>query len=980
VKSRGGLLACAMVSIGLFLWLMTGNRALAQPPQYDGLDIVFIVDQSGSMCGEACDCDKHPEANDPLGLRFYGVQHAISWLGVDQWQIHPKATYQVAVVYFGTRAQTLNFGTTEMPYYWETISSGSEEEWLRQEAALKSRLAPGFLANHHLGDTNFLAAFEQAERLFAQLDATGAGQNHRRAIIVLTDGQAYVDEEGFSLRTHMEQLIARSQENFPSPRYTIYVVAMNDAERHYWNTIYANYWAQVTGDPARAQLVHLNETDVGIRFREILRELTQGMSGKVIVEKQIEVGPQIIPPYLAEVKFTFYKAEISESSVITDALGRDVKALGATAGVKVTGQDTPIEEVTVANPEPGRWVIAVAKGSETEIVMRQVPAQGSLEKPVGVQYREMPTQVVYRLEDINGNPLPVYQDPIYQLLVTATMQTGGQAWPVHLRQSGQSRYEGEFVPSVVGSYGVHVEAISHDLSGQRIEVLAGKPNPFEVRSLTAESRLSGNRLTQYEPAPLRFGLVDSSNLSAGVAAQISAQAIITDPAGQVWTLPLQVQQADEWAATFTPLTVGPHQIQVIGRVYDSQGREYVPLKVAVPPLEAVAPTVVCQLSAPPYRQYNGITATCRLHDSNGDPLTLDPAYQLQMEASLQAASHQQAVVPQMSAPAEWTAIFSPTTDGPQRLISTFKVKNMATGGQSVLAQTEQELLILKTTLVDLQITDTTNRRQPVRSVLFQPWPMVVEAQLLADGKPVAANQVMGGNLESPLSIRVWDGEGQDRSGEMVWKPTDRPGLFRAEGENLGRGKYTVEVQASAPLKESYMYGTRSQRVTIQRIENPVLAGGAVAGLVSLFAALVAAAVLIRHNIRLAQHPCRGFLVVVDADGRILWQEDLEKPGEKKRNRWVYDLTQAAPLSFIEKLVVTCNTDQDAEAGLVNVHVILDKGDELDFQMQPQSWQEIVPNVIWLLKDLGATDPTQIREMISSSPRGGKAADGGDLAA
>jgi hypothetical protein len=967
----------AIAVVGLALWLAAADMTLAQT-SYDGLDIVFIVDQSGSMCGEACDCEKHPEANDPHGLRFYGVQYAMSWLGQNQWQLHPEVAYQVAVVNFGSRAQAVNLGTSDMPYYWETIAPGSEKEWLLQEAALEPKLAPGSLAKHHLGDTNFLAAFDRAQELFAQLDAKGAGQSHRRAIVVLTDGQAYIDEEGFRLSTHMEQLITLAQADFPSPRYTIYVVAMSDAERHYWSTSYADYWAQVAGDPARAQLVQLNNTDVGIRFREILLELTHDLPGEVITDTEIEAGPQIIPPYLAEVEFTFFKAEIAETTFITDALGRNIKALDSTAGIKVTGQNTPIEKVTVPNPEPGRWIIAVHLGSETRITMRQIPARGTLEKPTSVQYRDLPTQLVYQLGDINGNPLPVYQDPIYQLLVTATMQAGGQAWPINLRLNGQSRYEGEFVPSAVGSHVVHVEAISHDLTGKRIEVFAGRLNPFEVRSLVAEPRLPSNRLTQYVPASLRFGLLDSSNLSAGVAAQVSAQVVITDSSGQAWTIPLQASQADELTGAFTPLTAGPHQLRLIAQSRDAQGQDHTPLNVVLPAVDVVAPTMVPQLSPPPYKQYGQVSVIYQLRDGDGNPLALDPTYQAVVEARLETEGHQQAVLPQTASAGDWTAVFSPTMDGPQVLVSTFKVKNMTTGDQVTLADVEQELFVLKTTLVDVEIPGTTNRSQPVRSVLFQPQPLVVEVQLMAEGEPVAANQVFDGNPDRPFTIQVKDDEGRDWSREMVWRPTDKPGLFRAEGENLGPGEYTIEVQVNAPLKEDYKYGARVQRLTIQRIENPVLVGGAVAGSLLLLAGLVVATILVRNAIKLAQHPCRGFLVLVDSSGRIHWQGDLEAPGEKKKNRWVFDLGQAAPLSSVEKLTVTCKVDQDSESGVVDAQAILENGDEIDFRMQPQGKQEIVPGRIWLFKDQNVTDPAKVREMISSASTGTREADTGTI--
>ena len=78
------------VCIVLCLLLLTQTMVLAQSDgedvsPYTGLDIIFIVDQSGSMGGAAFNPrndSRIPDvAMDPDGLRFQAVQAMVTWLG-----------------------------------------------------------------------------------------------------------------------------------------------------------------------------------------------------------------------------------------------------------------------------------------------------------------------------------------------------------------------------------------------------------------------------------------------------------------------------------------------------------------------------------------------------------------------------------------------------------------------------------------------------------------------------------------------------------------------------------------------------------------------------------------------------------------------------------------------------------------------------------------------------------------------------------
>ncbi|MCP4544249.1 MAG: hypothetical protein GY832_44620 [Chloroflexi bacterium] len=941
--------------------MLTGIRTtLAQSPTCTGLDIIFIIDQSGSMGGSP----DHPEPNDPNGLRFYGVDYALSWLGRNQWLIHPDATYRVAVVNFGTAPESVNFGTYDAPYYWESISSGTESQWLLQEAALRPRVSQDALSRPYLGNTNFVTAFDEAQRLFSRLNELGGTVGeHKRAIIVLTDGLPYVNANT-SVQGHMSELIRNVETDFSRESYSIYVIALNDTEAHYWNQWYADLWADVTSDStgSRARLVEQNETDVGVRFREILLELTNDIPGEEgMTDVQIEAGPQPIPPYLRELEFTFFKAIPTETVEITDSLGRAIKALGANQGVYVSGETEVIERVQVSNPEPGEWTVGVPVGSATKITMQQITAKGRLEQPVGVQYQFVPASIVYQLLDTSNNPLPQYSDLRYQLQVTTTVQSGGQSWPINLRTSGQSRYEAEFVPTQLGSHAVRVKATSQDLNGNEVDVFEGYLNPFDVRQLAAESRMHGNRLTQYVSSTLHYGLIDSNNQDANVSVPIDVQAIITDSQGNTWVVPLAIQPGSNLVGQFTPASIDTHQVRLVATTRDSQGRQYTALDSVQASLSVAPPAMQVQVSPQSPQQYRAVNVTLQLEDANGDPLVLDPAQQSRLDVILSGEGGDQTIAVQQASPGVYTAVFSPTHDGAHTLVSALKIVDPGTNQETTIAEIQQDVYVLATTLVD--VTNDTTGLQSIRSIILQPQPLIIELEMTTNGKPVDLSQIIEGNSDptSMFKLEIWDEEGIDRSDDVVWQPTDQPGLFRAVGETLGVGEYDVKVKTVAPLKAEYMYNPKSLQFGIRRVENPILIGLATFCSSALLIGIIAALVLTKRKIDLRKHPCRGYLTLADSTRKILWNTDLDESGEKKMNRQVFELGKAVPLSLVETLVVTCKNDEESELGIVHIEATLSSGDKIGpHKLIPHSDpMPLASGASWLFKNLEERDLDKI---------------------
>lgn len=948
----------AIIIVFCFLTLAGQRSTVAQQTvQYDGLDMLFIVDQSGSMGGAVAGSTVRDKANDPNGMRFYGVQYAMSWLGWDQLFVHPDTTYRMAVLNFGSNAQAVNLGPRELPEYWARITPQSRDDWLLQEADLDFKLSSKIqgLDTNNLGNTNFASTFEEAQSLFAELDArVKTSENHKRAIIILTDGQPWLDgwdKDDPNIATkvveHMKQVAEKAQSYFPAPQYAIYVVAMRDVNLQYWTETYAGYWAEVTGDPQRARDVKLNETDVGARFQEILLELTQDFPKQSgVTDEEIRPGQHVIPPYLRELMFTFFKAD---PQGVVQAIDPQQTVYTPTPTISSQARQPgqrPIQQITISNPQPGTWTVVAPKDTEVRITMRKILATGLLQQPAGTQYKLVPGQIAYQIQDSNGIPLPDYADPIYQLQVTTTLKIGGTSSIIYLRHQGQNLYTAEFVPTTLGSHAVHVQATSRDLNNKPITVFDGDLSPFDVRELTIEPRFSGLLLTQYVSTTLQYDLVDSTGQTANVQSPINARLVVTDSQLETYTIPLPVTRGTQLDGDWTPVMTGTHQATLIATTKDSKGNEYTLVNLAQTPLQVLPPVLKISVAPDTLRQHMPVDLELEIQDANGMPMVPGAGYTLYPTAQVGREQDIQKMNFYPVKPGVYTTTFEPASSGEQVLLTTLNITHPATNQHIPLLADQRQLNVLPTELITLRLASSTRHTQPIRSLFFKPLPLVVDVEWVGQNdQAVDPTKIVQGNMDHLLDIEIVDQDGNPQS-QTSWKSTGQPGQFRIQAPDLEKGEFTVRIRTTVPLKEGFKFDQSQIVVEIKRIENPILIALAIFLALALLLAIVLTVLKFRREAALKKHPCKGYLVIADRDQKILWQQYLE---ESLKNYQKFDIESQAPMSLIETLMVTCKTDQDSAAEIVQVQAkLMDKGLWPEKEIKPGQKIELGEN-IWLLK-------------------------------
>lgn len=562
----------------LVSWLTQAQQIQAQQTEYDGLDIVFIIDQSGSM--QRADGSDAP--NDPLGLRFYAPWYAMYWMGEDRLLVHEDITFRMAIVNFGSPGnyEVWDFGNGR---YWQEIAPDSRAAWepvyndLQQQ--IQGDMRDRFLVES-LGATSFTDPFTVTKTLFNQLPEP-EGQR-RRVIILLTDGQPSgpIGGPSINLDTHMAELQVLANREFPEPDYLIYVISMIDARQSYWDNV-EPYWEAITNDPCkrascpnpdldRASIV-ANNDDVGGRFQEILQLLVQDFpkpENLIVIESEVIPGPLIVPPYLQSVNFTFFKTTPLERLILTDPSGNEI-SLGQ-PNVTIEGENGPIQAIRISNPEPGKWFVATdPPKTDVDITMRQIFAKSRLDSPLKPQVQYLPVSIEYTLLDELGANLPFYVNPDYRLIVNATISANGQSWPVQLREEQGYIYKAEFTPVIAATHIISVHAKSQDLNGNPIIVFNNQIGDFEVEPATLAPLSLPGQMQQYDETEFVFELQDSRGFPINAIIPIEVVVEVTGEPGGVLTLTRRPDGA--YQAPYTPLVAGKHAATVRATVTDSEG-------------------------------------------------------------------------------------------------------------------------------------------------------------------------------------------------------------------------------------------------------------------------------------------------------------------------------------------------------------------------------------------------------------------------
>ncbi len=438
-------LVVAVVALGLALALQHGgawgSSGVAQPdPQgfpaapllprdqsrqtksmpYAGMNLLFIVDQSGSMGGVPYGGPADwANGNDPDGFRFEGPIYALDWLDsyvstltLPRGQEPPLMN--MAVLAFGTNARLIldwtAIGQDQNKASWQTLKSDIASDI----SYTRFRPDPS-RSGYNLGDTNFLDAFATARSLFQHAPSPAGGKHYLNAIVILTDGGPCAPPNACTVAqglAHLNALAGDVRSYFP--RHEIYLVGI-DSTDGYWTT-YADAWGDVVCGPGATcdashllRVITLNE--LVAHFNEILvglaNEVVPGSIGSAAVP--IPPGEFSVPPYQQLLRLNVFKTKpgqlpggainlYHENNLVTPSV--------------LSGPSAPIERYEVEAPAPGTWRIDVPDADAVKAVtfvtnLMAVGLRGEITTPQPVEYQA----VDFRLDVVDRNDQTIARYP-----------------------------------------------------------------------------------------------------------------------------------------------------------------------------------------------------------------------------------------------------------------------------------------------------------------------------------------------------------------------------------------------------------------------------------------------------------------------------------------------------------------------------------------------------------------------------------------
>ena len=327
-----------------------------------GVDIIFVIDQSGSMnygaiirsddprclAGQA-DCPRLPQT-DPNELAIASLKDALNPI-VDQIFGRSigretvglvKEEHNFGVILFGSD----NLTQVAVPLTRVEIQQNVDNNTITSNI---DNLLP-LPAGRNLGDTDFDVAFREACAMLNCTVPTPDGR--KRVVVVFTDGQP----SGADRRNptpYYQGLFSRHVELFDTA--TIWVVGL-DRNDEFWS---ANqpFWEQIA--PSRTARV-TNPADISSKLAEIAR---QSIGGTNFGEfRACDNSSFVVEPYLGRLTLVLEYPDLNSRAKFKDANGNEIQAGQENVGYRAGSQT---EYFTIAKPVPGEWKCEIVGDSVT---------------------------------------------------------------------------------------------------------------------------------------------------------------------------------------------------------------------------------------------------------------------------------------------------------------------------------------------------------------------------------------------------------------------------------------------------------------------------------------------------------------------------------------------------------------------------------------------------------------------------------------
>ncbi len=433
------------------------------------LDIVFVIDESGSMWGSK----QHPKANDKYRHRASIVENVITRLA--EQAKGTSQVYHVSVIEFGgdkpTSARVL-ISNLQLKYNPAKPDEIISQTRLRVSAALYRR-------TQNMGNTNTPLAMKLALAEFRKLEAANGGVARERKLLIITDGRPYIYNENLK---NLRNDIQNYADDLKSAKVELWLVGLNDAS-NYWNTGDGEFWENVAGID-KARLAETSFPSIAAVVQDIVDHWLHQNSISLANEEYHS------RPYLKRITFNVHSHKPGAKSQLIDPNGQPIPPENG------TGQQGTYIRYIVDNPIVGTYTIKKLSNSAYKVFVEENAPTLIYIGPQGMINQNVKNRIVFQVMQGENGLQEIPQWPV-TAKVSITPPSGIiQTLPATFK--GDGKYSATWIPTEVGKHQLKFEAT--------VEVQTDK-GPKQYELVDGNSAIGEVEVQAYTPPP---GVASSS--------------------------------------------------------------------------------------------------------------------------------------------------------------------------------------------------------------------------------------------------------------------------------------------------------------------------------------------------------------------------------------------------------------------------------------------------------------------------------------
>lgn len=524
---KRSLVFVLMLMLGIAMVVPTGPAVLAKS-EFTGLDVVILIDQSGSMWGT--------RANDKWQHRIGQTKNIIYRLAE-----HVEGTsfvHRVSVVDFGDEAAAAF--PAPLMLRFEPKDPGKA---LREAKALVEH----YVTAKSLRDTNTPDAMALGFKELERMGAAERLEGRRRVLLLLTDGRPDLPRQGVAL-DELRNRIENHANELKSHEVELWVVGLNDAS-NYWNEGDGQFWEEMAG-AGRARLAETASTNISTLVQEIVNDWLEVHGTPVGKEYEC-------PPYLRRIVFNINFGLPRTSVNVFTPDGREIPLSSGGA----TSSPGTFARFVVDDPQAGVYKIDQDPSRSYKNFVETLSPEIERLSPAAATSVATETRIVLQARDSQGQPLQILPEWPINASMIITAPSGA---PVELPAAfkGDGKFEVKWKPPAVGVYTVRPKGLVTLKNGSTFDVFdsnahtynakleVNDSNPYWLQMSSPDAAAGVRLLPRQDSTVIEFTLLDAKREKVA-----QPDSVIKDPA--TWLALQLVDKSGVPLAAPVPLELTP---------------------------------------------------------------------------------------------------------------------------------------------------------------------------------------------------------------------------------------------------------------------------------------------------------------------------------------------------------------------------------------------------------------------------------------